>query len=135
MNGKKFNMILLDTCALIWWTLDPEQLSDKALKTCQQMERNEGIISSISLWEIGIKIKNKKLDIGMSIEKYTELLHKLGYLKIIAVDEKIWVQNLSLCWKHSDPVDRTIVATAKLYKASIVTTDEHIKQFYEKCIW
>ena len=87
---------LLDTCALIWWTLDQEKLSSKALKACQKMEQGVGYISSISLWEIGIKIKNRKLDIGMTIEHYVKNIHKLGYLKIIPVDETIWLKNLSL---------------------------------------
>lgn len=128
-------MILLDTCALIWWTLDPVKLSPKALGACQKMEQSEGIISSISIWEIGVKIKNKKLEIGMSIEKYTELLYKLGYLKIIPVDDQIWIRNLSLNWEHPDLADRTIVATAMGYRANIVTVDERIKQFYNKHIW
>lgn len=128
-------MVLLDTCALIWWTLDPNKLSTKAFEACQKMERKEGLISSISLWEVGIKIKNKKLDIGMTIEKYTELLYKLGYLKIIPVDEQIWIRNLLLNWKHPDPADRTIVATAMIHRTSIVTADEEIKQFYDKHIW
>lgn len=128
-------MILLDTCALIWWTLDPKKLSPKALRACQKMEQSEGLISSISIWEIGVKIKNKKLEIGMSIEKYTELLHKLGYLKIIPVDDQIWIRNLSLNWEHADPADRTIVATAMDHRANIVTADERIKQFYNKHIW
>lgn len=128
-------MILLDTCALIWWTLDPLKLSIKAKEACQKMEGNEGIISSISIWEIGIKIKNKKIDIGMSIEKYTELLYELGYLKIIPVDELVWLRNLSLNWQHSDPADRTIVATAMIHHANLITANENIKQFYDKHIW
>jgi PIN domain nuclease of toxin-antitoxin system len=128
-------MLLLDTCALIWWTLDPKKLSSKALEACQKMERSEGIISSISIWEIGVKIKGKKLDIGMTIEKYTELLYMLGYLKIIPVDDEIWIRNLSLNWKHSDPADRTIVATAMIHRARIITADENIKNFFDKHIW
>ncbi len=128
-------MLLLDTCALIWWTLDPKKLSDKATEACQKMERTEGIISSISIWEIGVKIKNKKLDIGMTIEKYTELLYMLGYLKIIPVDEQIWMHSLSLNWKHPDPADRAIVATAMMNRASIVTADENIRHFFDKHIW
>jgi len=28
---------MLDTCALLWWTLDPEKLSDKAAKACKKI--------------------------------------------------------------------------------------------------
>ncbi len=27
---RSVKMFLLDTCALLWWTLDPEKLSDRA---------------------------------------------------------------------------------------------------------
>ncbi len=128
-------MIMLDTCALIWWTLDPQQLSVKATEACRKMEQNEGIISSITLWEIGIKLKNRKLDIGMSIEQYVNLIHKLGYLKIVPVDEHIWLKNLSFEWEHRDPADRTIVATAMLNKCSLVTSDGIIRAFYGKTLW
>lgn len=56
-------MVLLDTHALIWWTLDPDKLSKKAKKVCVEMERDKVYISSISIWEIGIKIKKNKLNL------------------------------------------------------------------------
>lgn len=129
-------MLMLDTCALIWWTMSPEQLSKKATEACQNMEKNgQGLISSISIWEIGIKVKNNKLDIGMSIEEYTQHIRDLGYLSILAVDEHIWLKNISLDWQHRDPADRTIVASALLKNCSLVTADENIIAFYENTIW
>jgi PIN domain nuclease of toxin-antitoxin system len=57
---------VLDTCALIWWSLDPEKLSPQAKLSCEEMEQEKnGLVASISLWEIAIKIKNKKLDLGV----------------------------------------------------------------------
>ena len=55
---------LLDTCALIWWTLGSDQLSKKAKLACGKMTKNEAYISSISLWEIGLKLKTKSLILG-----------------------------------------------------------------------
>ncbi len=126
---------ILDTCALIWWTLDPEQLSKKAEQACSKMLKSEAYISSISLWEIGIKIKNKKLNIGMDIESYVSKLEQLSYLTILPVDTTIWLKNLSLDWKHKDPVDRTIVATAAYKKLHLITKDQSIRDFYPKCVW
>ena len=107
-------MMLLDTCALLWWTLDPEQLSDSAAIACERISDNNAFISAISIWEIGIKIKKGKLDIGMDLREYLNRLNLLDVLKIIPVDENIWVENIFLEWDHRDPADRTIVATAKL---------------------
>ncbi|MFM8006829.1 MAG: PIN domain nuclease, partial [Dolichospermum sp.] len=69
--------LVLDTCALIWWSLDPEQLSLLAQKACEQMEKDKnGLVASISIWEIAIKIKNKKLDLGISLEIYIKRLQQ-----------------------------------------------------------
>jgi len=128
-------MIMLDTCALLWWTLDPEKLSDKAVKACKKISYMGAIISSISIWEIGIKIKKGKLNIGLSLTEYVDRLKSLDTLTIIPIDEYIWIENISLDWEHRDPADRTIVATARLKNLPIITKDENIKGFYRKIIW
>ncbi len=128
-------MVVLDTCALIWWTLDPEMLSPAAAATCDRIGMQGGAISSISIWEVGIKIKQGKLDIGMSVEAYADRLKRIGGLDIIPVDEAIWLANLSLDWEHRDPADRTIVATALQKDAALVTKDDIIRSFYPKTIW
>ena len=128
-------MVLLDTCALIWWTLDPGQLSEKATAVCNDITKTSAVISSISIWEIGIKIKKGSLDLGIGIEEYVARLKQLDRLSIIPVDEDIWLESINLDWAHKDPADRAIVATAKLESVPIVTKDEIIKQFYSRVIW
>ena len=128
-------MVLLDTCALLWWTNAPDQLSAKAERACRSMKEEGGAISSISLWEIGIKVKRKKLELGLSIEDYADRIRRLGFLLLIPVDERIWIENVNLDWDHRDPVDRTIVATARLRNLSIVTKDEILRKFYARTIW
>ena len=45
--------IVLDTCALIWWSLDPDKLSTTAKDACREMEKKKnGLVPSISIWEI-----------------------------------------------------------------------------------
>ena len=112
--------------------MDQQQLSSTLLKTLNTQELH---ISSISIWEIGVKIKNKKLDIGMSIKTYLDKLRELSSLKILAVTEDIWIHNLSLSWEHRDLADRTIVATADLIQSRIVTSDQAITAFYPKIYW
>ena len=128
-------MIILDTHALLWWTLDPAEMSPKAYKLCSEVGLNRGFISSISIWEIGVKIENKKLDIGMTIESYLEKIESLNILKIVPVDENIWIESLALKWEHRDPADRVIVATARLKKLQIITRDNKISAFYKETIW
>ena len=127
--------MLLDTCALLWWTLEPGKLSPIALELCYQIPRVGARISSISLWEVGIKVKRGKLDIGMDWRKYFDLVSSLGELSIIPVTERIWRENLDLNWEHPDPADRCIVATAKMYDDILLTADTGMLSFYTKARW
>jgi PIN domain nuclease of toxin-antitoxin system len=123
--------MVLDTCALIWWTLDPEKLSLKASKA---IESEAATISSMSIWEIGIKQKNGNLDLGMSLDLYVKTL-KSTSIEIVDVNVETWLTNVKLNWKHKDPVDRTVVALARMRDQSLVTKDKKIRLFYKKSIW
>ncbi|MBF2005693.1 MAG: type II toxin-antitoxin system VapC family toxin [Chlorogloeopsis fritschii C42_A2020_084] len=128
--------IVLDTCALIWWSLDPERLSQSAKKVCNQMEREKnGIVPSIAIWEIAIKIKNKKLDIGVNLNEYVASLKQSSVVRIVPIDEDVWLESVKLEWSHRDPVDRVVVALATSNQASIITADKEIRDFYSDVIW
>ena len=128
-------MILLDTCTLLWWTLDPDHLSKNASKICLEIDRRGAYISSVTIWEIGIKIKKGTLDIHQDIESYLHRLKQLGTIEIIPVDENIWIKNILLPWEHPDPADRTIVATAMIRDLAILTKDRIIRNYYDNVIW
>ena len=61
-------MIVLGTSALIFWTLDRARLSEAAAQAIASTDRIA--LSSISIWEIGIKVKRKSLFIPVSIGIY-----------------------------------------------------------------
>ena len=126
-------MVVLDTSALLYWTLDPDQLSLAARRTIEQADRL--VISSISVWEIALKVKRGKLDIPLSIIDYAERLQRLETLEILSVDVQTWQENLDLDWEHRDPADRTIVAIATRLACPLVTSDRVVADFYRETIW
>ena len=126
-------MIVLDTSALIFWTLDPQRLSPKAKQAIEQADRI--LISSISIWEIALKVKRQKLDIPLPVNEYVERLRQLGNLEILAVDYQTWLDNVDLPWEHRDPADRTIVALAARNNCPLVTSDEIIANYFVGTIW
>jgi PIN domain nuclease of toxin-antitoxin system len=128
--------IVLDTCALIWWSLEPNRLSQLAKEVCNEMEKQKnGLVPSITIWEIAIKIKNKKLDLGVDLNEYIAALKRSSVVRIVPIDEDMWLESVQLKWSHKDPVDRIIVALAESHQASIVTADREIRDFYSKVIW
>ena len=126
-------MIVLDTSALLYWTLDPANLSQTARQVIEQADRI--LISSISIWEIALKVKRQKLVIPLRIGDYAERLQRLESLEISPVDGRSWLVNLGLSWEHNDPADRTIVALARQFDCPLVSSDPVMADFYPNTIW
>jgi len=127
--------MVLDTCALLWYTLSPEDLSPLASKYCARIPRDGAVISAISLWEIGIKVQKKKLEIGTTLDDYFARIKSYAPITIVPVDADLWLRNLQLDWEHRDPADRTIVATAMASDRPVITSDEIMSAYYQNCIW
>ena len=126
-------MIFLDTCALLYNAFEKRQLSFTA---AQKIEESDGfLISSISIWEIGIKIKKGKLNIPIPLEEFISKLHQVHHFYILPIDEKIWMDSLNLDWDHRDPADRVIVASAGANHMELITSDRIILNFYSKAVW
>ena len=126
-------MVLLDTSTLVFWTLDPERLTQTAEQAIMNADRV--CLSSISIWEIGIKVRKDKLVLPLSIRDFAENLERTDRVEVLPVDVRTWIGNLELDWNHRDPADRTIVATAKLHNCPLVTSDATILNFYSRAIW
>ena len=128
--------VVLDTCAVIWWSLDPDKLSQTAKNACIEMEKaKNALVPSICIWEIAIKIKNNKLDLGVDLDKYVAVLKKSDVVTIVPINEDIWLKSVSLDWSHRDPADRVVVALAEIEQAAIMTSDRKILSFYSQVIW
>jgi PIN domain nuclease of toxin-antitoxin system len=129
-------VIVLDTHALLWWALDPEQLSPKAAEVLGQMEAEGGFASAISIWELGIKVKRRKLELPLSVDELARRIAASATVELLPVDTNTWLESLSLAWEHSDPADRVIVATAVLKGLPLLTKDSVIHDFAGvTCIW
>ena len=126
-------VIVLDTSALVFWTLNRDRLSRTAAQAIAEADRIA--LSSISIWEIGIKVKKDQLSIPISIQEFTDKLEQIDRLDILPVDVQTWIKNLELDWDHRDPADRTIVATASLHACPLVTSDSAIRAFYSQAVW
>jgi PIN domain nuclease of toxin-antitoxin system len=89
-------VIVLDTHALLWWALDPNQLSARASAAVAEMEERGGLASSISICELGVKIKRGKLEIGIGIEELARRIERSGVIDLVPIDTTIWLRSLAL---------------------------------------
>ena len=126
-------MVVLDTSTLLFWTLDRERLSKVASDAISEADRV--LVSSISIWEIGIKVARGGLTIPLSVREYSERLERIARVEVLPVDTETWLANLELSWDHRDPADRTIVATALVNACPLVTSDRAMRNFYPRAVW
>ena len=126
-------MVVLDTSALIYWTFVPGTLTEQAATAIAAAEAV--VISSISIWEIGLKVKRGKLELPLTPAELVVKLEATDRVRIEPVTSAIWLRSVDLEWEHKDPADRTIVATASLLHCPLVTSDLEIQAFYPTALW
>ena len=94
-------MIVLDTSALLFWTLHRERLSQPASAAIADADRIA--VSAMSIWEIGVKAGRGNLEIPFPIREFADRLERVARVEVVPVDLAIWLENLELDWKHRDP--------------------------------
>jgi PIN domain nuclease of toxin-antitoxin system len=125
--------VLIDTSVLIWWMTDVPKLSRLARTV---LESNaSALVSAVSLWEIGMKVRNRKLDLGVEFVDFVRAVESTAELTVLPVDLPTWLGVVELDWDHGDPADRIIVATALRHRATLVSSDRAIRAFYAEAVW
>jgi PIN domain nuclease of toxin-antitoxin system len=129
--------IIVDTHVIIWDQLDPGKLSAKARKAITKADNNHQIIiCEISLWEIAMLIKKKRivLDI-LYMELMENILHSRNYI-LQGITPEIALLATEMSIETKDPADKLIAATSIVLGFPLVTSDQCMLQSTEtRTIW
>jgi PIN domain nuclease of toxin-antitoxin system len=128
-------VIVLDTSTLLRLTHEPQLLSQGAADMLARADRESLVISAISLWEIGTKVRAGRLRLGMTLEAYVFRVQQQLAIRVEPVTAAIAMRSATLDWSHRDPADRIIVATAGLGAYTLVTSDRVIRDWYPQAHW
>jgi len=131
-------MIVLDTHAWIWFASKPQALSKRARKAVDAAVKEKNVlVLSISLWEVALLVKNKRLKLSMDVLDWIAKSENLPFIQFIPVSNSIAVKSVNLPQPlHQDPADRIIIATALSTGAPLVTKDKKISDYaHVKTIW
>ncbi|MDJ0660377.1 MAG: type II toxin-antitoxin system VapC family toxin [Crocosphaera sp.] len=125
---------LLDTHTFLWYLSGDSQLSLLAKETIENKENL--YFSTVSLWEIAIKINMVKLTINRSLK---DLITELNYMDIyilpINVQDIEMYPNLTLLQNHRDPFDRMLITQAMNRQLIIVTKDSKFDAYGINRLW
>ena len=126
--------VLLDTCAVIWATMSPAALSNKARKTLAN-ESNVILVSAATAWEIATKVRLGRLPGAERLEQdFLAVMEEAGYTQL-PIDTASALRAGRLTADHKDPFDRMIAAQALALDVAVVSPDLQFDDFGVRRIW
>jgi len=118
--------LLLDTHVWVWAVEAPEKLGRRT-KALLQKSNNGRLVSAISALEIARLCADQSIIFSISPKTWIEASARELQLEHVSVEYPVAVEAYALPDPfHRDPVDRILVATARLHQATLLTADERI---------
>ncbi len=119
---------LLDTHILIWWLNDVSQLSPEQREVIESASADRPLlVSDISLWEIATLCDLGRIRLTVPLREWLDkavappLVRRQGISPAIATELAALPDSF-----HRDPADRILVATARVFGATLLTHDRRI---------
>lgn len=130
----KKHKLLLDTHIWIWLMLGDEKIKSSFKNHVENQIENENIlISPISIWEVGMLVEKKKIEIQMDCLDWIEQALYTTGIVLAPITPRIAIQSTRLPGTiHSDPADRILIATSYENNAVLVTHDQKLIKYGEE---
>jgi PIN domain nuclease of toxin-antitoxin system len=120
--------LLLDTHILVWWLADPKRLSREQIRAIRaSLSRGHDLtVSAVTVLEIAVLFGRGTTRGTLRAE---DLLREIGMdstFRIAPITLQVAREVAALGRSLADPMDRAIVATARVENLSLVTADQRI---------
>ena len=126
--------LLLDTHSFLWFWWDDPQLSETAKQAiCDATNRK--LISTVSCWEIAIKVSLKKLDLGVPYRGFIHEHMVRNNFELLQITDEHLAMLVALPFHHKDPFDRLLIAQALYEQIPIVSIDPQLDAYSVTRIW
>ncbi|MDQ6663043.1 MAG: type II toxin-antitoxin system VapC family toxin [Acidobacteriota bacterium] len=126
--------LLLDSHAFLWAASEPERLTPE-IRGLLESETSKLYLSSATVWELLIKVRKKKIDLGgdpaTKLQEYGKRLRVIP----VHVSAQHLYQAFELEGLHKDPFDRLLIAQAKIERLTFVTRDQTIQKYNIETLW
>jgi len=120
---------LLDTHAFLWAITQSKDLPQKAIKALKN-PHNDVFVSAITFWEIAIKTRIKKLDLGgLAIKDLIALAERMDFKLIELNPEEASSYGELAENTHNDPFDRMLIWQAIKRNMCMVSKDKEFEKF------
>ncbi len=114
--------LLLDTHIWIWLVLEPARLSRRVARALDDAE-NQLWLSPISVWELLMLAQKGRVQLNEDAAAWTRRTLEQLQLHEAPLTTEVALETSTLSLVHSDPSDRLIAASAKVFEMTLVTAD------------
>jgi PIN domain nuclease of toxin-antitoxin system len=128
--------VLLDTCAVLWAVMEPEKLSSRA-RTVLSEPDTRAMVSPMSCVEIACAVERGRVILDRHWRLWFRHFIEENDWDVATIDLRVVEEAYSLAdFQHRDPVDRLVVATARVHSCPVVTADRRILDYpHVDTIW
>jgi len=119
------SVIVLDTHVLIYDALAPARLSRRAKRL---IDTQPLACSDISLWEIAMLVSKGRLNVEAEPEAFLDDVLRVRNIRVLPITPRIAALAQSTEFRHADPADRLIAATAIAHRARLVSADGELRR-------
>ena len=96
-------------------------------------QSGSAFVSVISIWEIALLVKKRRLDLPFGVERWVERALELPGVQLLPFTPQIAIGSVQLPDSlNKDPSDRILVATARIESLTLMTCDKEIIRFARK---
>lgn len=126
-------MLVVDTHAVVWWTLSPKLLSPRAAR--ELADADVVGVPAIVLWEVALLARKGRLELDLPVAEWAERLLAIPRVRSLPLTATVALAAEALDM-HADPADRFIVAAAREHGASLLTKDRLLRRLkVVRTIW
>ena len=123
-------MILIDPHIWLWWATDPGRLSEAQIEAIESHESDIIGVSAISCWEVAKLVQIGRISLGRSVREFLALALSYPGIQLLPLTPEIAVASTQLPGEfRSDPADEILVATARIHRCSLVTSDRKLQAY------
>lgn len=119
---------LLDTHILIWWLNDSHRLSAAQQEVVASASAESPLlISDISLWEVATLHSRGRIQLTIPLRAWLDKAVAPPLVRRHSISPAIAAELATIPDSfHRDPADRILVATARVFGATLLTQDRRI---------
>ena len=120
--------LVLDTHAWLWLEADPDRLGQSARRRIEHVARAGRLwVSVLSVWEIGMLVAKDRIRLSMPVDEWVRQASATPGMQMLGLIPDIALESTRLPdAPHGDPIDRMLIASARVHNLTLVTADEKI---------